>query len=85
MFILGAVPRGAGDTMVPMVITLLTLWIVRIPLSAWLSSFLGSNGIWWSIPAAWLMGTALSAIYYFSGRWRTRVLVKPAAVPSVLE
>lgn len=80
MFILGAVPRGAGDTMIPMLITLLTLWIVRIPLSIWLSSFLGSDGIWWSLPAAWLIGAVLSGAYYLSGRWRRRVLVKPAAV-----
>jgi len=79
MFVMGAVPRGAGDTLIPMFITLFTLWIVRVPLSAWLSSFMGSDGIWWSIPAAWLMGTALSVAYYFSGRWRRRVLVKPQA------
>jgi putative MATE family efflux protein len=85
MFILGAVPRGAGDTMIPMLITLLTLWVVRIPLSIWLSSFLGSDGIWWSLPAAWLIGAVLSGAYYLSGRWRRRVLVKPAAVPSVVE
>jgi hypothetical protein len=27
----------------------------------------------------------LSGAYYLSGRWRRRVLVKPAAVPSVVE
>jgi len=83
MFVLGAVPRGAGDTMVPMLISLLTLWVIRIPLSILLSRRLGSDGIWLSLPAAWLIGAALSYVYYLSGRWRRRVLVKgPVAVSS---
>jgi putative MATE family efflux protein len=85
MFILGSVPRGAGDTMIPMLISLFTLWIVRIPLSAWLSSFMGPDGIWWSIPAAWVMGTVLSTVYYFSGRWRRRTVVGPRKPPTPLE
>jgi putative MATE family efflux protein len=85
MFVMGSVPRGAGDTMIPMLITLCTLWIIRVPLSAWLSSFMGSDGIWWSIPAAWLMGTVLSTVYYFSGRWRRRVLVGGPPVAPPLE
>jgi len=79
MFVMGAVPRGAGDTMIPFLITIVTLWIIRIPLSAWLSSRLGTDGIWWGIPAAWGMGSILSTVYYLSGRWRRRLVVRPAA------
>jgi putative MATE family efflux protein len=79
MFVTGAVPRGAGDTLIPFLITIVTLWIVRIPLSYWLSLRLGTDGIWWGIPAAWTMSVILSTAYYLSGRWRWRVVVRPAA------
>jgi putative MATE family efflux protein len=79
MFVAGAVPRGAGDTLIPFLITIVTLWIIRIPLSAWLSTRLGTDGIWWGIPAAWAMGSTLSVIYYLNGRWRRMVVARPAA------
>jgi putative MATE family efflux protein len=79
MFVTGAVPRGAGDTMIPFFITIVTLWIIRVPLSAFLSTRLGTDGIWWGIPAAWTMGSTLSIVYYLSGRWRRRMVVRPGA------
>ena len=58
--------------MIPFLITIVTLWIIRIPLSALLSTRFGTDGIWWGIPAAWTMGSTLSTVYYLSGRWRRR-------------
>lgn len=37
MFSLNGVLRGAGDTLIPMFITLFSLWVVRIPMAALLS------------------------------------------------
>ena len=78
MFIVGSVMRGAGDTLIPMFITLFALWIIRIPLAYLLSqpNWLGVNGIWWSIPLGWLTGLTLSFIYYSTGRWKKKVVVK---------
>ena len=41
MFITQGVLRGAGDTVIPMFITLFTLWIVRVPISYFLSQKIG--------------------------------------------
>ena len=76
MFIVGAVMRGAGDTLMPMFFTLFSLWIIRIPLAWLFSSRLGETGIWWAIPAGWAAGLALSFIYYLTGRWKRKVIVK---------
>jgi Na+-driven multidrug efflux pump len=78
MFIVGAVMRGAGDTLIPMFITLFALWIIRIPLAYLLATdkLLGMDGIWWSIPAGWATGLLLSYIYYLSGRWKMKAVVK---------
>ncbi len=81
MFIFGSVMRGAGDTLIPMFITLFSLWLIRIPAAFLLSSKFGETGIWWSIPTGWTMGLILTLIYYSMGRWKSKVVVKqPASV-----
>ncbi len=75
MFVINAVFRGAGDTLVPMFITLLALWLVRIPISYYLSRDMGEIGIWWGVPMAWIFGVLCSTIYYFIGRWKRKVVV----------
>ena len=76
MFIFGSVMRGAGDTLVPMFITLFALWFIRIPAAFILSREFGENGIWWSIPSGWTVGLILTLIYYKMGRWKLKVVVK---------
>jgi len=80
MFVLSGVLRGAGDTMIPMFITILALWLVRVPISAWLSRRIGTDGIWWGVPIAWGVGLVLSVGYYATGRWKKKVVI-PFSVP----
>ena len=77
MFIYTGVMRGAGDTIVPMFITLLSLWLVRIPLASLMSGFMGTDGIWWSLPVCWCVGAACAYFYYRTGRWKNKGVVKP--------
>jgi len=79
MFCINGLLRGAGAAVVPMYITLLSLWIVRIPLAYLLSKTFGMNeaGVWWSIPIGWLMGAVASTIYYRYGSWKNKSVVKP--------
>jgi len=76
MFVIGGVMRGSGDTLIPMFITLLVLWVVRVPASYWLSKHFGINGIWWGIPIAWCLGVAMQYSYYLTGRWKKKAIVK---------
>jgi putative MATE family efflux protein len=76
MFIYNGVMRGAGDTLIPMFISLLSLWIIRIPMAWFLSGKIGASGIWWAIPAGWMIGLILSFSYYKSGRWKKKTVVK---------
>ncbi|MEN6500150.1 MAG: MATE family efflux transporter [Rectinema sp.] len=77
MFINNGVMRGAGDVFIPMISSLLALWLVRIPFALlFVRVFdMGSNGIWWSIPSGWLIGCTFTTWYYRTGRWKTKVLV----------
>jgi putative MATE family efflux protein len=76
MFVTHGVLRGAGDTLIPMFITLFSLWIIRIPFALGLSKHFGVNGIWWAIPIGWTMGLLGSYFYYKSGRWKRKGIVK---------
>lgn len=75
MFIINGMLRGAGAVMFPMVSTLVALWVVRIPMAIWLSSFMGETGIWWAIPIGWGVGCVLSILYYMSGKWKNHSAV----------
>lgn len=76
MFVFNGVMRGAGDTLIPMFITLLSLWLVRIPVASFLSNLMGPDGIWWSIPIAWTVGMTCSFLYYRTGRWKNKGVIK---------
>lgn len=76
MFVIGGLLRGAGDTLIPMFITLFALWFIRIPSSWFLSREMGVTGIWWAIPLGWAIGAGLSWIYYLRGNWKSKVVVK---------
>jgi putative MATE family efflux protein len=97
MFIYGGVMRGAGDTIIPMFITLFSLWIIRIPAAVFLSQEtielfgftikgmgLGPDGIWWSIPSGWGFGMILSFLYYKTGRWKTKTVLKVKVEPATI-
>ncbi|PKL25136.1 MAG: MATE family efflux transporter [Spirochaetae bacterium HGW-Spirochaetae-3] len=81
MFINNGVMRGAGDAFIPMINTILALWVVRIPCALLFSGPLGmgSDGLWWSVPAGWLMGAAFSTWYYRGGRWKRKAVVGRSA------
>lgn len=76
MFIINGVLRGAGDTVASMFITLVSLWVLRVPISYLLSQSYGAVGIWWGIPIAWVFGFVAALIYYRTGRWKSKVVVK---------
>ncbi len=80
MFLVQSVMRGAGETLVPMFITLFALWFIRIPVSYYFSGFMSTSGIWWGIPVAWIIGYSFSLIYYRTGKWKNKAVVSPKPV-----
>lgn len=75
MFMLSGVMRGAGDTVPSMLISMVTLWLVRIPVAAYLSNLMGSRGIWLAIAVSPVVGAGLNYAYFLSGRWKSRAVV----------
>jgi Na+-driven multidrug efflux pump len=97
MFVINGVMRGAGDTLIPMFITLIALWIIRIPAALFFSKEtinifgstlkgvgLGESGIWWSIPCGWGAGMVLTIIYYLKGNWKSKGVVEMKVEPATI-
>lgn len=69
--ILGGGLNGAGDTMGVMVITSLSVWLVRIPLCYFLSIYLGLGAVavWWAMNASILIQAIFITKRYFARKW----------------
>jgi len=79
---LSGIMRGAGDTMTPMWISLITTVLVRVPL-AYGISFLTrtaelpygrSECIQISLVSSWMLGAILTFIFYRIGKWKNKKL-----------
>jgi Na+-driven multidrug efflux pump len=73
-----------GDTLIPMFMTLISLWIIRIPLAVFLSGIIDTDGIWWSAPASWLTGMLFSFLSYLTGKWKSKVVIEKVMDPNLM-
>jgi putative MATE family efflux protein len=74
LFVLGGVFKGAGDTVPPMVSSLLANWVVKIP-GAYILALplgLGYDGVWWAISISIVAEVIFLAYYYRQGLWALR-------------
>jgi len=84
---LSGVMRGAGDTMTPMWISLITTIVIRVPLAYGIAYFTRSaalpNGtpdsIFISLLISWVMGAVLTAVFYRRGKWQSKGVVAKEA------
>jgi len=76
MFTYTGLLRGAGATMVPMIVTLVMLWLIRVPLSVFMASQIGVNGVWWALPVSWIIGFLATWLYYLSGKWKDKGVIR---------
>ncbi|HHU69284.1 MAG TPA: MATE family efflux transporter [Thermoanaerobacterales bacterium] len=82
--VLSGVMRGAGDTVTPMWISLITTIFLRVPIAYGLAYLTRStqypNGrpesIFVSLLIAWVLGAVITLISYRKGKWREKVLLK---------
>lgn len=74
--VLGRALQGAGDTLTPMVTTILGLWGVQIPLALLLPRWIhpATDGIWYATAAALTANGLLVLACFTAGRWTRRVV-----------
>ncbi|MDP6501410.1 MAG: MATE family efflux transporter [Dehalococcoidales bacterium] len=66
--------NGVGDTFTVMLVTLLTMWVVQIPLAYVLPAVtnLGVNGVRWAMVAAQVLRATFYIFYFRAGRWKNK-------------
>ncbi len=77
LFILNSVLKGAGEMVVPMVSTFVSLWFARVPVAYFIAYFWGKEYIYYSYGIGWFLGFVISFICYKMGRWKTKCTVSP--------
>jgi putative MATE family efflux protein len=77
-FVLMGTVRGAGQTKIPLYISLIGLWGIRLPVAYFLSQHtsLGLNGIWLASPIHWFVTALLGLLYFIFGNWQKAAIVK---------
>jgi putative MATE family efflux protein len=79
--ILSRTLSSAGDTFVPMAITIVSLWFFQWPAAAYSQKFMVPpiHGIWWSIALASALHGILVAAWFMRGKWQTAARTVPSA------
>ena len=79
---LSGIMRGAGDTMTPMWISLITTVAIRVPIAYGISyltrtaelPYGRSECIQISLLSSWVIGAILTAIFYAAGKWKKKAI-----------
>jgi len=79
---LSGIMRGAGDTMTPMWISLITTVAIRVPIAYGISFLTRSEELPFGIPqciqisllCSWVIGALLTVVFYARGKWKTKAI-----------
>jgi len=82
--VLSGVMRGAGDTITPMWLSLITTIFLRVPIAYGLAYVTRSpqypkgrpESVFISLLIAWVCGAMINAYFYKKGNWRNKALVR---------
>ena len=80
--VLGGVMRGAGDTVSPMWISIISTIIIRVPLAYFLAHLTRNEefphgqpiALFGSLVSSWILGMLISFIVFSIGKWKKKML-----------
>ncbi len=85
--VLFGVVRATGAVMAPLVMLIISLWLIRLPFAYLMLDRLQADAIWWSFPLASIASMCMAGGYYRFGGWRKvrmgLVNARDALVPTV--
>ena len=75
-FMYNSVLRGAGDMVIPMISSFVSLWLARLPAAYLIAHFFEKEDIYYSYAVGWALGVLISGIYYMTGKWKNKSIVE---------
>jgi putative MATE family efflux protein len=79
-FVMFGVVRATGAVMLPLIVLVISMWLVRYPVAALLEPSWGADAIWWSFPISSLVSIGITTVYYRRGSWKKAHMLPPAPV-----
>lgn len=70
---LNGIFQGTGNTVFPMMNTLLTQFLLRIIFVVFLFYFWAPTTIYYAYASSWVLGAIFSSVFYFSGQWKAYI------------
>ena len=77
-FIFNGVVRGAGAMFQVLMLNIISLWLLRVPLTYWMIAVYGDSGVGLGIGLSFVLSCLFSFAYYQWGGWRTKKLFAQA-------
>ena len=70
--------RGSGNTMISMVLSIISLWVLRFPLAYILSrhTALAEIGLWIAFPIVNVLAVIITVIWFTKGTWRQKQITE---------
>jgi putative MATE family efflux protein len=68
--VLFGVVRATGAVMAPLVMLVISLWLIRVPFAFSVLDRWQADAIWWSFPISSVISMLMAIIYYRFGGWR---------------
>jgi Na+-driven multidrug efflux pump len=78
-FALTGIVRSTGAVWPPMIILVVSMWLIRVPFAHFMIPRYGAEAIWWSFPLGTITSSVLSVLYYKFGGWRKVRMIHPEA------
>jgi Na+-driven multidrug efflux pump len=82
--VLGGVMRGAGDTVTPMWVSIVSTIIIRVPLAYFLAYLTRTEAwphgrpiaLYGSLMISWVLGMLISVVVFSLGKWKKKMMDK---------
>ncbi len=80
-FSLSGIIRSTGAVIAPLVILIVSMWLIRIPFAKILIPHIGADAIWWSFPLGTITSSILTYLYFRFGKWRETRMLRSQSEP----
>jgi putative MATE family efflux protein len=78
-FALTGIVRSTGAVWPPLLILVVSMWLIRVPFANFMIPHFGAEAIWWSFPLGTITSSILSVLYFRYGGWRKVRMIHPEA------
>jgi putative MATE family efflux protein len=68
--VLFGVLRATGNVIPPLLILVISLWLIRLPFAYLLTDRWQDDAIWWAFPVSSIISMLMAIAYFRYGRWR---------------